>query len=290
MSAHARHARELRPWMYFIPALTLVIAVTFYPSLAVIWLSFQRTAYWQSLGFAGLSNYVQVVYSQSFFQEAKNTVVYVEASLVFAIVIGLAAAIFLQTLAHARRILRTILLMPWALSMGVIGVLWTWLLNPSYGPVAYVMHRVGFGASLLLGDPRLAMPLLILITVWWSFPFAMVMTSAAIEGIPRDFYEAVDLDGGGPMAGFRCVTWPFVAPTIRRCALVLSILFLTLVTLILVVTGGGPLGRTATWSLEAFRSGVRDANVARASVLSVFVLGANLVLGFFHNRFGSTEL
>ena len=201
---------------------------------------------------------------------------YVEVSLVFAIALGLGAAIFLQTLQSSRKILRTILLMPWALSMGVIGVLWTWLLNPSYGPVEYLMPKMGLGASLLLGDPRLAMPLLILITVWWSFPFAMVMGSAAIEGIPRDYYEAVDLDGGGQVAGFRCVTWPFVLPTMRRCALVLSILFLTLVTLILVVTGGGPLGTTATWSLEAFRSGVQDANVSKASVFSVFVLGANL--------------
>jgi multiple sugar transport system permease protein len=290
MRSRAGYARELRPWMYFVPVLTLVIAVTFYPTLAVIWLSFQRTSYWQSLGFVGFDNYLRDIYSRSFLQQAQNTLVYVEASLVFAIVLGFGASIFLQTLNHARRILRTILLMPWSLSMGVIGVLWAWLLNPSYGPVEYILQRIGLGASLLLGDPRLAMPLLILITVWWSFPFAMVMTSAAIEGIPRDFYEAVDLDGGGQMAGFRCVTWPFVLPTLRRCALVLSILFLTLVTLILVVTGGGPLGRTTTWSLEAFRSGVRDANVSRASVFSVLVLGANLVLGFFHNRVGSREL
>ncbi len=276
--------------MYFVPVITLVTAVTFYPTIAVVWLSFQRTAYWRSEGFVGVANYLRAFQSNSFLSQAQNSLVYVEASLVFAIALGLGAAIFLQTLRYSRKIVRTILLMPWSLSMGVTGVLWAWLLNPSYGPVAYWMQKMGAGASLLLGDPRLAMPLLILITVWWSFPFAMVLTSAAIEGIPRDFYEAVDLDGGSHLTGFRCVTWPFVLPTLRRCALVLSILFLTLVTLILVVTGGGPLGRTATWSLEAFRSGVQDANISRAAVFSVLVLGANLVLGFLHGRLGPRDL
>jgi multiple sugar transport system permease protein len=168
--------------------------------------------------------------------------------------------------------------------MAVVGSLWLFLLNPTFGPATYVMSEFGISPGLMLGDPRYALALLIVTTAWWSIPYAMVMNTAALQGIPRELYEAVAIDGGGAMTQFRHVTLPQVMPTLASIGLTLAILYLTLITLIIVLTGGGPLGATTTWSFEVFRSSFQDINVAPAAVLSIVVLFANLVLGLVYQR------
>jgi ABC-type sugar transport system permease subunit len=277
--------RRLIPLLWFAPLILLLSVVTFYPLVAVVWLSFLDTRFYEPLRFAGLANYVRLLGSDSFRQLTTNSLVYVAGTLLLVIPGGLGIAILLQGLGRARDVLRTILLIPWTLSMSVVAIVWLWLLNPSYGPVAYVMRLLGIQPGLMLGDPRLALPILILITGWWSFPYAMVMLSAALQGIPQELYEAVNIDGGGRLANFRYVTWPFIVPTLGSTALVLAILYLTLVTLILVLTGGGPLGATSTWSFQVFRDGFQSIDVSRASALSLVVLIVNLALSVLSNLF-----
>jgi multiple sugar transport system permease protein len=112
----------------------------------------------------------------------------------------------------------------------------------------------------------------------------MVMATAALQSVPKDLYEAVTIDGGGVWTAFRAVTWPHLSPTIGSTALNLGILYLTVVTLVLVLTGGGPLGMTSTWSFLVFRGTVQTVDIAPAAVYSVIVLIANLVLGFIYVR------
>jgi len=258
--------------------------VTVYPAVVVVWLSLQKTRYYQPLGFVGLSNYVRLLTSASFRQLTANSLLYVTGTLALVLTGGLGTAIFLQVLGRARSVLRVVLLIPWTLSMAVVGSFWLWLLNPSFGPVTYALRSLGIEPGLMLGDPRFALPLVILITAWWSFPYAMVMMSAALQGIPRELYEAVSIDGGARFASFRFVTWPFIAPTLGSTALVLAILYLTLVTLIIVLTGGGPLGSTTTWSFDVFRNAFQAVDIAPASALSIIVLGVNLLLGVAYTK------
>ena len=91
----------------------------------------------------------------------------------------------------------------------------------------------------MLGDPSSPLPLIILVTAWWSFPYVMVMATAAMQSIPKELYEAVEIDGGGPLVKFRYVTLTQILPTLGSTALTLAIMYLTLMTLIIVMTGGG---------------------------------------------------
>jgi len=168
--------------------------------------------------------------------------------------------------------------------MGVVGSFWMWLLNPSYGPVSYLLRSMGVEPGLMLGEPSLALLLIILVTAWWSVPYVMVMMSAALQSIPAELYEAIDMDGGGLRARLRHAVWPNIAPTLGSTALALTILYLTLITLILVLTGGGPIGETSTWSFEVFSSAFRSVDLSPSSVISVVVLAANLLLGYLYSR------
>ena len=200
------------------------------------------------------------------------------------------AAITFDALGKVGAGLRVMALLPWTLSMSVVGSIWLWMLNPTFGPATYVMKTLSIPTGLMLGDPRFALALVILATVWWSFPYVMVMMSAALQSVPAELYEAVDIDGGGVVAKFRYVTFPQILPMLGSTALTLAILYLTLVTLLIVMTGGGPLGATTTWSFDIFRETVTAQNVAPAAAASVIVLVVNIILGAVYVRLTGTRI
>src|SRR5256714_9914934 len=248
-----RRLKELRPMLWFIPVLLLLLIVTLYPTLFVIWMSFQKTRFYELTGFVGLENFVDTFSSPAFWETTYSSLVYMVGSIVLSLGLGVLAALVLNNMRRGGAVLRVLTLVPWTLSMAVVGTIWLWLFNPSYGPISYSIRAVGVSPGLMLGDPELALWLTILVTSWWSFPYAMVIVTAAIQSIPRELYEAVAIDGGSWRAKLRYVTWPHLIPTLGSTALTLGILYLTLITLIIVLTGGGPLGAPTTLSFEAFR-------------------------------------
>ncbi|MDE2453203.1 MAG: sugar ABC transporter permease [Burkholderiales bacterium] len=272
-------------FVWFAPAVGVLLAVTLYPTGVVLWLSVHRTRLYEVVQGVGLANYVSVITSPDFLALSRNSLLYVFGALAVVLPMGLASALALQNIARGAMLARTLLLLPWTLSMGVVGCFWLWLLNPSYGPMSYLMRSLGLEPGLMLGDPSLALILVILVTAWWSFPYVMVMMSAALQSVPAELYEAIEMDGGGLRERLRHAVWPHIAPTLGSTALALAILYLTLITLILVLTGGGPLGETATWSFEVFTSAFQSVDLSPSSVISVVVLLVNLLLGYLYTRF-----
>ncbi|MCQ1574566.1 sugar ABC transporter permease [Neorhizobium galegae] len=272
------------PFLWFTPAILILFLVTLYPTIFVIWLSFQKTKYYELVGFAGLANYVEVLSSSEFWDTTVISLTYVGGSLVGAIILGMASALVLNRAGVTGSALRVFILFPWTLSMSVVGSIWLWLLNPSFGPIPYVIQKLGIDPGLMLGDPGMALPLIIIVTAWWSFPYVMVMATAAMQSIPKELYEAVEIDGGGAFVKFRYVTLTEILPTLGSTALTLSIMYLTLMTLIIVMTGGGPLGSTTTLSFEAFRGTVQAVNIGPTAVVSIVVLLINVALGALYSR------
>jgi len=273
-----------RPWLWFAPVLFLLLLVTLYPTAFVVWMSLHKTQFFQLTAFVGFANYFDLLTSTTFRDISWNSILYVFGSIAFVLPVGLFAAIAFDALGKVGAGLRVMALLPWTLSMSVVGSIWLWMLNPTFGPATYIMKSLTIPTGLMLGDPRFALALVILATVWWSFPYVMVMMSAALQSVPVELYEAVDIDGGGVVAKFRYVTLPQILPMLGSTALTLAILYLTLVTLIIVMTGGGPLGTTTTWSFDIFRETVTAQNVAPAAAASVIVLIVNVILGAVYVR------
>ena len=276
--------KELRPLLWFVPVLLLLLTVTLYPTLFVLWMSFQKTHFYDLAGFVGVANYVEALSSRAFWETTYTSLVYMIGSLVLSLGLGVLAALVLNNLRRGGAALRVLTLVPWTLSMAVVGTIWLWLFNPSYGPISYSMRELGVSPGLMLGDPELALWLTILVTSWWSFPYAMVIVTAAIQSIPKDLYEAVAIDGGSWLAKLRYVTWPHLIPTLGSTALTLGIVYLTLITLLIVLTGGGPLGATTTLSFEVFRGTVQAINIGPTAVYSIAILLANVGLGVLYMR------
>jgi multiple sugar transport system permease protein len=271
-------------FVWFAPAILILFLVTLYPTIFVLWLSFQKTRYYDLVGYIGLANYAEVFGSRAFWDTTWVSISYVAGSLAGAMVLGMIAALALNSAGVTGSFLRVLILFPWTLSMSVVGSIWLWLLNPSFGPIPYLIKLTGLDPGLMLGDPDLALSFTVLVTAWWSFPYVMVMATAAMQSIPSELYEAVEIDGGGAVVKFRYVTLPQILPSLGSTALTLSIMYLTLITLLIVMTGGGPLGATNTLSLEAFRGTIQAVNIGPTAVVSIVVLLINVLVGAVYTR------
>src|SRR5438552_15895060 len=158
-----RRLRELRPLLWFVPVLLLLLTVTLYPTVFVIWMSFQKTRFYELTGFVGLQNFVDTLSSPAFWETTYTSLVYMVGSLVLSLGLGVLAALVLNNLRRGGAVLRVLTLVPWTLSMAVVGTIGLWLFNPSYGPICYSTREVGVSPRRMLGDPELALWLTILV-------------------------------------------------------------------------------------------------------------------------------
>jgi ABC-type sugar transport system permease subunit len=185
---------------------------------------------------------------------------------------------------HFRAAFRTILVIPWALSQSVTATLWVWLLNPSYGPLKYLIDQLGAPQVLFLSNPEWALTILNLVNTWMSYPFAMVLFLAALQTVPGDLYEAARIDGCGAWSSFWRVTIPFIQNTVLSTVIMLTLQFFNMVTLIYVMTGGGPLGTTETLSLRVFLDGFFNFRLAAAAAGGLVIFALNVVFSLSYIR------
>jgi multiple sugar transport system permease protein len=257
------------------------------PVLIVVWVSLHRMDYFEIGSFAGLGQYTELLQDPTFWQQLTITLMYVFGSLAVSVVAGFAIALLLQGTGRFRAFFRAALLLPWALSQATVAIAWVWMLNPAYGPVSFLLQKLGFPESLLLGSPTLALPLLIAVTVWWATPYAMVLFDAALQSLPGELYEAAAVDGARDRDAFFHLTLPLMKPTIAAASSFLAILFFAIVTLPLVLTGGGPLNKTETLSLNLFtESIIGGQDVGRGAAVAIVILLTNVLFGVVMLRYG----
>ena len=280
-------AVRTRAWPLITPSIVLVSVVFLVPVLIVVWVSLHRMDYFEIGAFAGLGQYADLLKSPAFWRQLRVTLIYVFGSLALSVVAGFAIALLLQGAGRFRPFFRAALLLPWALSQATVAIAWVWMLNPAYGPVAFLAQKLGLPESLFLGSPKLALPLLIAVTAWWAAPYAMVLFDAALQSLPVELYEAAAVDGARARQAFLHLTVPLMKPTIAAASTFLAMLFFAMVTLPLVLTGGGPLNKTETLSLNLFTESILGGqNVGRGAAVAMVVLLTNVIFGVLMLRYG----
>lgn len=269
------------------PSILLIAVVFLIPVLIVVWVSLHRMDYFEVGEFAGLGQYADLLKSSAFWEQLKVTLIFVFGTLAVSVVAGFAIAILLQGTGRYRSFFRAALLLPWALSQATVAIAWVWMLNPAYGPVSFLAQKIGLPESLLLGSPKLALPLMIAVTAWWATPYGMVLFDAALQSLPIDLYEAAAVDGARARHAFFYLTLPLMRSTIAAASTFLALLLFAIVTLPLVLTGGGPLNKTETLSLNLFtESIIGGETVGRGAAVAIVVMLANVIFGVAMLRYG----
>lgn len=244
-----------------------------------------------SVRWVGLRNYERLVTDDDFWFSVRVTSVYMFFVVLCSLAVGLLAALLLNRAFRGRNVARSVVTIPWAFPEVPAVLVFLWMLNPSFG-VMNVFARLfpGVDENLRwLSDPGLAMPLIIAISVWKVFPFISLVLLAALQAIPKELYEAAEVDGAGRLQSFRHVTLPEILPSLLLMAVLVSIFAFKQFTLIWLTTGGGPYGGlTETLVLKIYQTAFRFFDLAYGATLGVagfvIVLGLTMIFVFVQQR------
>lgn len=286
MTARERAARR-RAWWMMAPALTALAVLTLYPGLWVLWLSLRdEVPIFGISRFTGLSHFAFLATDARFLAAARTTAWFALASVLLEVVLGVAVALALARQRRGRRIAFSLLLLSWAMPAVVTAKIFDWLYHPAAGLVNYLLGGVALN---WLGDPRLAMPAVVLADVWRTVPFVAVLAYARLLGIPRELYEAAEVDGAGPIATFTRVTLPLLSRVLLIAVLFRTLDALRAFDIMFVLTGGGPAGTTETLTVYAYRALFQMLQLGFGSAIGVVVFGLVTAVAWAYLRFVAAE-
>ena len=248
----SNHTARALPFYFVVPTILLLIIVVAYPIMYSFYVSLHRTEYLKIGSFTGLLNYIYLIEDKFFRRDLLISIKYVVGSLFGAITLGLLLALVLNQRLPLTEWFRTICALPWVISQTVTALLWIWLLDPSFGPINYLFDTLGIGRFNFIANETTALPVLIAVNVWMSYPFAMILLLAGLQTVPNELYEAARIDGASIFQIFLRITLPILRNTLLATCFMLTFYYFTMVTLIFIFTGGGPVGSTEVLSLRVF--------------------------------------
>lgn len=259
----------LNAYLYLLPTL---LGLAIFSAGAIIASFFISFTNWQLVlppVWIGLRNYVNLLQLPEFWQVLFNTVYYTVGYVPLAVSLPLLMALLVNQKLRGITFFRTTYFLPVVTSGVAIALVWGWMYNPSFGVINYLLDALfGIEGPRWLSDPRWAMPSLIIIGVWHSLGYNMVIYLAGLQGIPQELYEAARIDGAGWWPQFWGITVPLITPTIFFI-LVLSIIGSFQVwTITYLLTQGGPAGSTQTLSYYIYQEGFQFFHMGYAAALA----------------------
>jgi raffinose/stachyose/melibiose transport system permease protein len=277
VAARTRRRRNAPPWWFTVPALLLFAFVVLVPSARGIYYAFTD---WDGLdpGFAlvGLRNFTELLGDDDARQAIWHTVLIAVSITILQNGLGLLLALGVTSVIKTRNVLRVLLFAPAMIAQIVTAYLWRNLLGPD-GAVNSLLGGLGLGSwrQDWLGDPKLALWMVVLVVVWQYAGYSMVIFVAGLQSIPREIYEAAAIDGSGPVRRFWSIVRPLLAPAITINLMLSIIGGIKLFDQVYALTGGGPEHATDTISTliykDAFTLGEFGYSIALAVVLTVIV-------------------
>jgi multiple sugar transport system permease protein len=217
--------------------------------------------------FVGLANYVELARSGDFWNSLGVTLYYMVGITVLGIAAGLAVALALNRGIRLLPFYRAVYFTPVITSTVAAAVVWKYLFDPGSGFVNVILRSMGLSAPAWLASTIWAMPAVILVGVWKRLGFNMVIYLAGLQSVPREYYEAADVDGAGVWARFRYITVPLLAP-ITLLLVIMSIIDAFLIfDQVFIMTGGGPLGTTDVIGFFLYRHAFRYFEMGTASAV-----------------------
>jgi multiple sugar transport system permease protein len=228
--------------------------------------------------FVGLANYVSVLQDRYVLTAIGNTFFFVIVSVAIELVVGMAIALLIYRPLRGRTILRTLLLTPVMIAPVVAALQWRWLYTDQYGVINYILSWVGIHGPLWLADPKMAMWSIIIVDIWITFPFMMLVLEAGLTSVPEELIESAEVDGANYWQRFVTIILPIISPTILVVILIRVMDAFRIFDTIYILTRGGPGVVTETVSTYAYRIAFTDLNFESAGALSVM---ATLIVALF---------
>lgn len=239
----------------------------------------------QGFHYVGLENFRSILQSPSFHAAVRNSIVFTVVAQIIIIVCSTVLSIALEKPFRGRKLVRFFILLPWVvpISLGAIG--WKWILDSIYSVITWVLvwaHiYTPYSAPMWLGEPHLAMTSVILVHCWRLIPFSTVIMLAGLTAIPKDIPEAAAVDGAGFWRRMFWIDIPMMAPIIWVAVLFGTIFTFTDMTVVYILTAGGPFDSTQILPLLAFTTGIQGSDLAAGAATSLFLVPVLVLIAYF---------
>jgi multiple sugar transport system permease protein len=272
-----KHKSNRAPYLFITPALVTLGVFFFLPVFASLAMSFTdfdiySLADLRRARFIFLDNFTRLFADPLFWKALKNTTLFVLIGGPLTIACSLGAAVGLHSKLLKFKIgFRLALFLPVVTTLVAVATVWRYLYHPRFGLINYLLSRIGIVGIDWLGNPRFALPALIVLAVWKNFGYHMMIFLAGLQAIPTHLYEAARLDGASAWQQFQHVTLPQLAPTTFFVTLITIIGYFQFFAEPYVITQGGPLNSTLSIVLYLYQQGFRWWRMGYASALA-FVL------------------
>lgn len=259
------------------PSIVLLALINAYPLVYAAFQSVHDGSLISQGDFVGLSNYTDTLTSPAFWKAVKFTLVFTIVGVFGSWAVGLALALLLRTRIPGRAVFKTLLLLPWVVPIVVSSTAWNWLVATPQSPLPSLADALGFGTPLFLADPTLAQITVCVFKVWVSFPFMMMMTSAALASVDDTVYEASSMDGASRWQQFTRITLPMISRSTYISWILMTIFCVNDFPTIYLLTSGGPVDATTSLVVLSYRTVFQNFQVG-PGVAIAFLMTLSLVV------------
>lgn len=276
------------------PALVVTLLLGIYPMLTSMFISFrsydllnvqERGSHW-----VGLRNYFTVFADERFVQTVMQTILFTVLAVAISVVMGLFLAQVINVKFRGLSVVRTLILVPWFVPPAVASVIWIWLLNTDLSPINALLRDVGWidanirfmTDSRTWGPISIPMMAIVAVRVWNGLPFIIIFILAGLQSVPKDYYEAAEIDGANIVQKFFYVTLPTLKPVLL---ILLALLFMGGIghfEMNFIMTGGGPRNLTNVMAVYAYNQGFLFFKFDVAAAASGVILMMTSVICVFY--------
>ena len=278
-----RMSRALVPYLLLAPTLLMLVPFPIYLMFYVVRTSFldwSLTMPWLGINWIGLDNYRQFLSDGASLHSILTALIFTATTLIVELGLGLGVGHLMARESRLMSTLRGFILLPMVITPVVVGLLWRMMYQGDLGIISYSIGALGFPKMTILGDRNLALPALIVVSIWQYAPFLILVVVAGLKSLPVEPLESAIIDGASGWQMFRFITLPMLKPLLVIALLIRCIDAFRTFDLIYIMTAGGPGIRTETISMHIFREGFLVFHMGYASMLTIVLLTAMNVLAF----------
>jgi multiple sugar transport system permease protein len=279
---------EIFGYGLILPALVLLVALVAFPFGMAIY--FSLSDYWVGSpgGFVGLDNYRAILASEVFRQTVQNSFIFTAIALGLKTVLGVWLAMLLARELRFKRLIRGAILLPFVIPTALSTLGWQWMFDSLYSVVNWTAIRFGLMSAPgpnWLGQAEYAMAAVIAVNVWRGLPFFAITTLAGLVAVPKEYYEAAEVDGASSWSRFWFVTLPLIKPVLAVVILFSTIFTFADFNIVYVLTRGGPVNSTHLFATLAYQVGLNGGNLGQGAAIALFIFPLLGAVVFFQLRY-----
>jgi multiple sugar transport system permease protein len=274
-------------YLFLLPALLVILGLVAYPFANAIVMTFQQKTAGAPGRFIGLGNYRELLANEVFLRTVFNTVIYTAFGVGFKFFLGLGMALVLNQERRWNNLFRSFLLIPWAIPTVISALNWRWIYDDASGLINNVLVRLELVDESIswLSDPHLAMFSVIVVVVWQGTPFFTMSFLAGLQAIPKELYEAAEIDGASVFQQFSYITLPRLQPIFITAIMLSAILTSASIQFVYILTNGGPADRTQIFPTLAYNLALGGAQrLGMGATVSLFFFPILVIFIIFLTR------